>query len=472
MSNQNVNGRGVPLSQPATRSVDRFNISVPRLIGPSIALLAAAQFALFGYFFWQTAIFSPISDMFAYLSDYLQFRTGETSLFRYLWQAHDEHHLVWIRLLTWSDVEIFHTRGIPFMAAASAATVAIAFLIWRQLLRAEPRLGRPTFLGLLIPMIFLSAANATDCSVPINTTYPLTVFFVVLALTLFTGTTAHYRRVAAMFAAVGASMATAAGLLVWPILLWIAWHERLGKGWLATLAGFSSLYILFYAHGLDFIGMAPAVNRGAASFVRAAHLAKITHYFLAFLGLPFTREPRLELIGSLIGGILFLIGFSAVLIASFSDHLSTRLDRIAVGLILLALGAAALAAVGRSDLIDEVKIPVRYGMFVSGFQAGLLCLILPRALRQFEMSRARFFLCSMGLPLAAILVVIQVFLGHSATEIAAAISRDADCFAQQPQVRPVNNIVTKSPEDAERVVLALRQLGLLAPSFRNCTTHS
>src|ERR1700692_1482487 len=102
---------------PATRSADRINAAFCRIIAPGIALLATVYFAVFGYFLLRTVITSPISDMFAYIDVYLRFRAGEMSLFDYLWRPHGEHHLVWIRLLTWADVEIFHTRGIPFIAA-------------------------------------------------------------------------------------------------------------------------------------------------------------------------------------------------------------------------------------------------------------------------------------------------------------------------------------------------------------------
>src|ERR1700675_4558578 len=108
-----------PLPLPMTGSADRLAGSWCQIILLAIALTAAAHFALFGYFLFRTATTSPISDMFAYIADYLRFRAGETSWLDYLWHAHGEHHLVWIRLLTWADVEIFHTRGIPFMAAAT-----------------------------------------------------------------------------------------------------------------------------------------------------------------------------------------------------------------------------------------------------------------------------------------------------------------------------------------------------------------
>ena len=255
----------------AAQSVDRVKTSSSRIVVTGIALVAFAHFALFGYFLFRTAISSPISDMFAYIDLYLRFRAGEMSMLDYLWRAHGEHHLVWIRLLTWADVEIFHARGIPFMAAASAAIAATAVLVWQQLRRAEPRLGGATCLGLLAPMLILGAANVTDCSVPINTTYPFTVFFVVLALVLYTGarerdSNLHFPRIAALLAAFGASMGTAAGLLAWPILLWIAWRERFNRGWLAMLAGIGIVYILFYAQSLNFIGLAPGLNSDAASF--------------------------------------------------------------------------------------------------------------------------------------------------------------------------------------------------------------
>ncbi len=463
-------------SAPAALATTRSTINT-RTIAAGIALLAAAHVALFGYFLFRTAIFSPISDMFAYINHYLRFRAGEMPPLVYLWKAHGEHHLVWIRLLTWADVELFHTRGIPFMAAATAAISATAALIWQQLRRTEPSLGRVTYLGLLAPMLILSAANVTDCSVPINTTYPLTVFFVVLALVLFTGaqelnSSGLYRRLAALLAAFGASMGTAAGLLAWPILFWIAWHERLNRGWLTILAGISVGYILFYAQGLHFLGLAPALKSDAASFVSATHLQQIISYFFSFLGLPFSREPALELTGRVIGATLFLAGLFAVVIATFFNRLGTRLDRIAIGMILLAFGSAALASVGRVDLIDGMKVPVRYTIFATALQIGLLCIVLPRAVRHFTSTRGRLILCSLGLMLAFMLLIMQVFIGRSAVQIAETISRDADCFAEGAQTGPVSTVVTRWPDDAKKVFTALRQQGLLAPRTRDCYAKS
>ena len=446
-----------------------------QIIALAIALIAAVHIALFGYFLYRTAITSPISDMFAYVAAYLRFRAGETSLLDYLWRAHGEHHLVWIRVLTWADVEIFHTRGIPFMVAATAAISTTAALIWQQLRHAESSLGGATSLALLAPMLILGAANVTDCSVPINTTYPLTLFFVILTLVLFAGerqpsaSHAHYRRMAAVLAAFGASLGTAAGLLAWPILLWIAWRERLARSWLVMLASLGIVYILFYAQNLNLLGLAPALGKDAGSFLSSAHLGKLLDYFFAFLGLPLTRAPAFELIGRIMGAALFLAGLSAVLIATLSRRLSTPLDRIAIGMILLALGSAALAAVGRGDLIEEVKVPVRYTMFATALQVGLLCLVLPRLARHCADPRGRLLLSATGLIVAVVLLIQQVFVGRSAAQIADAISKEADCFAQGTlRTDQVNQVVTRFPDDAQATLSALRRQGLLAPRSGRC----
>jgi hypothetical protein len=138
-------------------------------------------------------------------------------------------------------------------------------------------------------------------------------------------------------------------------------------------------------------------------------------------------------------------------------------------MILLAFGAAAMAAVGRSDLSDGLKVPVRYTIFATMLQVGLLCLILPRAVRRFDSVQGRVFLCAIGLIFAVVLLVMQGFIGRSAARIAAVISRDADCYAQGPQSGSVNPVVTHYPDDAAKVLAALRQQGLLAPRSRDCT---
>jgi hypothetical protein len=454
---------------PASKSAEQTAGSLCQVIALAIAVIAAVHFALFGYFLYRTAITSPISDMFTYIADYLRFRAGEVGLLGYLWQPHGEHRLLWTRLLTWVDVELLHTRGFPFIAAATASIAVTATLLWHRLRRAEPMLGAP--LTLLAPMLILTSANVTDCSVPINTTYPMTVFFVVSSIVLFAGVGARDRhsilqRTAALAAAIGAGFATAAGLLVWPILIWVGWRERVPYRWFAAVVGVGCAYVILYVHDLPPYGLAPALKMDVQSLLSPQHIWKLLDYFLGFVGLPLAREPMLAVPGRVVGAVLLLLGLSAVALASFSDRLAKPLDRMAVGLIMLAIGSAALAAVGRSEL--ESEIPVRYTIFTSMLHVGLLYLLLPRCAQLFAAPRGQLLLNGSALVFAAVLLVQQILVGRIAERTAAIIARDADCFAQGGIAGPINPVVTRTPAGSAAVISALRQQGLLAPRATRC----
>src|SRR5262249_5586162 len=158
--------------------------------------------------------------------------------------------------------------SISFIAAATAAICAVAFLLSQQLHKALP--NGTKMLSLLAPMLVLTSANVVDCSVAINTTYPLTIFFVLTALVLFTsshGRYADYSRLAGLVSAFVATFATAAGLLAWPILIFIGWRGRVGGRWLVILAASGVIYASLYAHNLPLLGLAPALEMGAGSFL-------------------------------------------------------------------------------------------------------------------------------------------------------------------------------------------------------------
>jgi hypothetical protein len=158
--------------------------------------------------------------------------------------------------------------------------------------------------------------------------------------------------------------------------------------------------------------------------------------------------------------------------ASVSNRLNAPLDRIAVGMILLALGSAAFAAVGRGDVMDEVKLPVRYTMFTSALHVGLLCLVLPRLGRRFQSSGERLFQNALGLTGAFVLLVLQIFVGRSAAHTAAAIAQEADCFAEGIGVRQASHVISPRPEAAQAVLIALRKNGLLSPRAGRCAVSA
>lgn len=157
-----------------------------RLFARVLCVAAALQALLFGFFWLQTQVRLPFSDMLRWIADYLRWRE-QGDLLEYLWAFHWDEHLVWIRILTAIDVSVFKASGLPFVAVATAALLATAALMFREMRISSVGAGPLAPLAWLVPMLTLTTANVVDCSVPINCQYPLVLAFMVAALLLFDG---------------------------------------------------------------------------------------------------------------------------------------------------------------------------------------------------------------------------------------------------------------------------------------------
>jgi len=424
----------------------------PQRRGASLAgtlkTLAAIDVALFAAVFSTAIIREPFSDMLAWLGAYLRFRqTG--GLPGYLLAFHNEHRLLWIRLLTIVDAAAFRCSGGPFIVVATVALVAATALVVREVARG----AEPAVLW-LFPMLFLTAANAIDCSIPINGVYPLTLMFVIWSCCLFDGEAEAgrgtvVRRSTAIGLAAAAGFANAVGLLAWPVLLWVAWRGRAGLRWLALVGIIGAAYCLAYLHGVSVI-------IGSPQGMHAAPWTLQFGYLLAYLGLPLSRLASFPLPGRLLGLAVLALGIYAVIRVGLLNRDLTRLQRIATALILFSLGSAAMAAVGRSQVADGIDVPVRYAVLVAPLHAGLLALALPWAARHARAARA----CAVGL--ACVLLALQVIGGVAAVR---AVDRMAATVARyyagerDPQMAMV--VYPDLPE-ADRIIATLRREGLFA----------
>jgi hypothetical protein len=437
-------------------SLERDRLLFARFIG----FAAALQALFFGLFWLQTRIRLPFSDMLRWIADYMRWRE-QGGIVNYLWAFHWDEHLVWIRILTAADVSAFGASGLPFVAVATsallAATAMMLYEIRRSSVVAEPLAPLVWF----VPMLMLTTANVVDCSVTINCEYPLALAFMVAALALLDGKpdrrrTTTFRRLAAHLAAIAAGFASAGGLLVWPALLWSAWRGAVGWRWLLAVALVGVGYIALYFYSL------PAVTSLAAVFrsppLSLAQVSRMADYFLAFLGLPLTRAPSLALIGRVVGGALFFAGAIAVLRFSTLRGSIARLDRIGVSLILVALGVAVAAAIARVDIEPEVKVPVRYTVFVTPLHIGLLYLIVPRLASRVHGTWLRAW---MGVSSAAALALIvqQIAIGRAAVRTTGEITRTIERFYQGERSTDMR-VVFPDLAEAARIVAKMRRAGL------------
>jgi hypothetical protein len=429
-----------------------------RLSYGALGALAGLQVAVFAFVLWKTQIRTPFEDMLQWLHAYQRYRHGG-DLTTYLFGFFQEHRLVWMKLLTAVDASVFRSSGVMFIAVGTLATVGIAVLLTREVMRGLTGRGPVTALAWLCPMLVLTAPSGVDCSVPVNAVYPLTVLFVVGACVLFDGRgeaagRVGVRRCVAVVLAAAAGLANAVGLLAWPVLLWSAWRGRAGPRWLIAIAVVGGGYGLAYLSGLP-------LPSGAVAPSAPDAVAKLFFYVFAYLGLPLSRLAALRVAGEAWGAMLVAAGVAAVIRVGLVARQATRLERIATGLILFSVGGAVLAALGRSGYAAE--IPVRYTVLVIPLHVGLLALVLDWVGGRPVMVQRPGVVLACGIAAGVVLLAQQVVVGRSAIVVAATMRGTIDRFYAGVHDPDIQRLVFQSGLDqADAIVADLRRDGLLA----------
>ncbi len=420
------------------------------------------QFAAFLFVLWATMIRAPFEDMLQWLDAYQRYRQTGDGL-AYLFGFFQEHRLVWAKLLTALDASAFQAGGLPFIAVGVIALAGVTALLTWEFVRGLPRGGPFAALAWLCPMLVLTAANAVDCSVPVNVVYPLALLFVVSTCVLFdgpgeAGRGLHARRIAAVLMAAAAGFANAIGLLAWPVLLWSAWRCRAGARWVIVIAVLGGCYGAAYLHGLvrsDLVA-APPVSM-------IAHVAKQVAYLLAYLGLPLSRVPALRVAGQAWGAVLLTAGIAASIRYGLLKRQVTRLERIATGLILFSLGGGVLAAIGRVDFAAGIELPVRYSVLITPLNVGLLALVLSWLANHPAVSRRSGAVLAGGVAVAVVLLAQQVGGGRAAIKVADRMRSTIDRYYAGEHDADIQQLVYQSGlAKADAIVSNLRRDGLLA----------
>ena len=141
----------------------------------------------------------------------------------YLWTPHNEHRLVFTRILIAVDVRFFNGEGTAFAcfdAFLLAATIATS---WSVLVAS---LGRSLFavFAYSVALILLTPTYVvTTISMPGPGAFLQTPSFALLSIALLDGSRqsrySNLRCAAAIICACFASFGVTAGLLIWPVLV-------------------------------------------------------------------------------------------------------------------------------------------------------------------------------------------------------------------------------------------------------------
>lgn len=386
----------------------------------AVQLAALAAFlAVTGWIFARTIVLAPYSDALDLLARYLDTREHSGDLAAYLFNPHNFHRPAVLFGVLGLDA-MAHADGWILVAAGGLSLAGAAAILAWSASGAAPGLRLEG--AVLAAMLVLLPGNLLGAAIHLNTLYVHTLVFAVAALAAAepdAGQPLSWRRRAlTLAAAIVASFSSGVGLVLWPVLLLGALRRRESFVWLALLLAAAALVIGIYALGVG-------SGRGAGvSF----DLAGAVRYGLSILGLPWGRiAPSLSW---LIGGIVLLAALAAVLLRGRRD--APRAERLAVAFILFSLGAAAMIALGRTDIADAADTPVRYATYLTPLHVGLLMIALPLV--------AGWPFARPALALAAVLLLAQqAVMGMAAvrtTDINRALIADFRAGLRTPAMVP------------------------------------
>ena len=338
----------------------------PRLGRPATAVFAGAlaiYVAAAGWLVWRTSILEPYSDMYDWLARWRQWR-ADGDLGRYLWAPHNFHHLVWTFTVLGLDIKAFGASGCLFLAVGVICLAATAAMLAR--FAAEAAGPGLTLVGGGVALaLSLMGCDVLDATADINTTYVHALVFAVAAILLAQapGRRSTPRAATSLAFAIAAGLGSAAGLAVWPALLFGAWRQgerRWGVAALAAGAAFAGLYLIGDSSPTD----GTTAHGGA---LQAAELV------LDYLALPWVRA--LPAAGLPIGALVLALSLAAV--AAGARRGAETSARTAAALILFSLGTAIMAGAARTGVTAPSQVPMRYAAFLIPLHVGLWVAALP-----------------------------------------------------------------------------------------------
>ena len=421
----------------------------------ALGVIAAANSILFVYLVEKASIRVPVYDLLDWLQFYAE-RSKDGDWLGYLWTPHNEHRMVFSRILLALDVKWFGDQGETFAASGFVLLLGMAASICWKILKSDLSIS-PKLTAIPIAVLLLTPAN-TVITVGMQTMggFLQTSSLGLFSLVLLDGAAdqdpySRYRRAAAIACACLAGFGDSGGLLIWPALMWSAWKGGLRWCWIVGIACVGTLFIAVYLWNLP----SPPVSR----FMDFDHLIRSFDYVIRFLGLPWSHMHELVWPARLIGLSIFFLGSLAFVCVSLRVCVSI-LQRLGVALILFSFLIASAAALARVDVAVDREMPIRYGIFVVLAHLGLLLWSLDFLERLWHGAHRRSF---QWLILAICLTWVgqQIVIGQFAVEEAKRYKDAWSRFVAGDWTPDMLRYVYPDRERAQAGLTYLRTIGLL-----------
>jgi hypothetical protein len=416
-----------------------------------LLVLAVAHLAAFMAFAPATRIVRPYSDLYDLIDVYFGAERTRDWL-GYLFQPHSYHRLPLFRSLLALDINLFKGSGIPFLVVSVLCMATLVVQLVRRALDAPIEALRIPLAAFLV-MLLLTTGNAIHLTVPANTPYVHSLFFAMLAILLAepadgaSRSPFAVRRLSALACACGAALGVAVGFVLWPVLAFMAWRRGAeDRPWLILLLAVGGVFASLYLTGIT--------AEDSAGALTPASLAKAVEYFFAFLGLPWVRAAPAP--GRLIG--VFMFACCCVALLRTGGPKASRYERVALAMVCFSLGVAALAAIGRRDIAEEVVVPGRYNLLLVPMKAGLVLLIAPWLERRW---RAHRRLVEAGVvAVFAVYCLQQVVVGRAVAASAEHLRQTITAFQSGVRTEEMRLLIHPNLARAETLNAQTRARGL------------
>ncbi|MFT4521046.1 MAG: hypothetical protein ACI9JM_003457 [Halioglobus sp.] len=381
---------------------------------PLVALLviiATLQLGIFLFYFSLSIHPLPRWDYYDWVVGYL----NTDSYGQWLWTLHNEHRVVTSKLLVSADVALFNGRLYPVAISVLLLFILASVALCRSVLQdLDASSGQKLAVLSVVTVILFPTFALDNFAYPSNMPLTLAAVFFVLAISAFLkGSNSPKSRESifwywvSMAAAVCCSLSSLNGLLVWFVLVWMAW--RLSRFTLSSLLPILSIGALLIG---GYVMNSSGVFSDQLELGSWSRLQQLLDYLIAFYGMPWVSVPMMGVTGIVIGAVMVVsLGAGVVFKGLLSKRIS-YVEMLGVALLMFSGGTAVMIAIARES---QFALPAhRYTIFVLMAHAGLLLMFLPAVLRILSSYATRRSMLIIVGVLGATIIVQQILIGQFA----------------------------------------------------------
>ncbi|HLQ38450.1 MAG TPA: hypothetical protein VK348_11655, partial [Planctomycetota bacterium] len=313
-------------------------LALAALVGAAFVVITTARSVVQ---LWHPVVFW---DQWAFVED-LQLQDRGAYGLAELWRQHNEHRILFPRLLFWVDFALFSGRGVFPIGATAALQLALVVTLVRLGARAGTRAAGTTLLHCA-----LAIAGAASSAQMNNLFWGFQVQFagVYCAAAMAIAALARNGGAAAIALAsllgVVASGMMANGIAIWPLLCVLAWFQRRPYRQVVTLAAIGTATVACYLHGYG----SPGAHANPVTSV-TEHLPQVLAFVLGYVGSPM-RGFGFRACAT--AGALGLVVLGALAFGILRRRDPARAPAALCAACLFTIGSGFMTALGRIGLED------------------------------------------------------------------------------------------------------------------------